>query len=282
MKKETIVVSFSGGKTSAYMCHMLLNGYSHLYKFVFVFANTGQEREETLNFVDKVDKALGLNLVWVEAVTNPIKGKGVRHKVVDFKTASRNGEPFEDYIKKEGVPNAVYMTCSDRLKRLPINDFKKTLSVKKPKTAIGIRIDEESRKVKDPSKDNIIYPLCDWERVDKQDVNTFWESQSFTLEIAEHEGNCRVCWKKSDNKLFLLALENQDNFSFFDDMEKKYGHIKPDESGRRVFFRKRRSTQDIIKEAQMYDPDVLRRMIGLESDQLDMFGGCSESCEAFF
>ena len=38
MKKETIFVSFSGGRTSAYMSHYLKKNWSHKYTFIFVFA----------------------------------------------------------------------------------------------------------------------------------------------------------------------------------------------------------------------------------------------------
>lgn len=281
--KESIVVSFSGGKTSAYMCFFLLMNYSDQYNFIFIFANTGLELEETLIFVNKVDMALGLNLVWVEAVVNPKKGKGVRYKIVDFKSASRKGEPFEAYISKEGIPNATYMTCSDRLKRLAINDYKKDNNLKGLKTAIGIRTDESHRKSKNPHIDNLIYPLCDWFESDKQDVNTFWEGQSFTLELEEHEGNCGTCWKKSDKKLYLIALEHPERFEFFRRMEEIYGYFNSPLDGRkRVFFRRNRSVEDIFKEAELYNAEILRKYIGYESDQLDMFGGCGESCEAFF
>lgn len=68
MSKEPMVVSFSGGQTSAFMCDFLMQNYADAYEFHFVFANTGREHEETLIFADKVDKLFGLNLVWLEGV----------------------------------------------------------------------------------------------------------------------------------------------------------------------------------------------------------------------
>ena len=70
MNKKTMFVSFSGGRTSGYMCHYLIQNKSDEYDFIFVFANTGLEHEKTLEFVDKCDKHFGLNLVWVEAVVH--------------------------------------------------------------------------------------------------------------------------------------------------------------------------------------------------------------------
>tara|TARA_R110000851_G_C13003390_1_gene558541 strand:+ start:252 stop:1184 length:933 start_codon:yes stop_codon:yes gene_type:complete len=278
-EKETIVVSFSGGKTSAYMSQWLIKDYGHLYYFVFIFANTGQECEETLIFVDKCDKEFNLNVVWVEAVVNPIHGKGITHKVVDFKSAARNGEPFESFIAKSGIPNANKPQCSDRLKALPIEHYKKVNGLKGARHCIGIRKDEERRKAKSASKFNLIYPLCDWVKADKQDVNTFWEDQSFTLEIEEHQGNCKTCWKKSDKKLWLIALEEPEKFTFMLTMEDKYKHVKPNDNGQqRLFFRKNRSVNDLMAEAEKLDPKMLRKMIGYKDDQ---DSGCSESCEAY-
>lgn len=279
-KKEKIVVSFSGGKTSAFMAQWLKTNYGHLYEFIFIFANTGLECEETLIFVNECDRRFGLGVVWVEAVVNPTHGKGITHKVVDFKTASRGGEPFEAHIAKSGIPNANKPQCSDRLKALPIEHYKKTNGLKGLRHCIGIRKDEERRKSEGSIKKfNIIYPLCDWGEFDKQDVNSFWEDMPFTLEIEDHQGNCKACWKKSDKKLWLIALEEPEKFTFMINMENEYQHIKPNDDGkRRVFFRRHRSAEDIIAEASNYDAGVLRKMIGYKDDQ---DSGCSESCEAY-
>jgi hypothetical protein len=42
----------------------------------------------------------------------------------------------------------------------------------------------------------LFYPLADEFKATKADVNIFWESQPFRLQLEEHEGNCQVCWKK--------------------------------------------------------------------------------------
>ena len=58
--KDVMFVSFSGGRTSGYMCQWLLENKSDQYDFIFVFANTGLEHEKTLEFVDKCDKHMEL------------------------------------------------------------------------------------------------------------------------------------------------------------------------------------------------------------------------------
>ena len=55
MMDKLYVVLFSGGRTSAFLAKYIKEKpkYSNV---IFVFMNTGKEREETLQFVDKCDK----------------------------------------------------------------------------------------------------------------------------------------------------------------------------------------------------------------------------------
>jgi hypothetical protein len=63
---------------------------------------------------------------------------------VSFDTASRNGEPFEEVIKKYGLPGAGgYMHCTRELKANPIRDY--AMSLGEHQMAIGIRVDEIDR-----------------------------------------------------------------------------------------------------------------------------------------
>ena len=117
--KKKLLISFSGGRTSAYMTWFMLNQWKDrdLYDKIVVFANTGKEREETLNFVHKCDVEFGFNTVWVEAFVHYKKGKGTTHVVVNFETADRIGDVFEDVIFKYGMPNQNAPHCSRELKK---------------------------------------------------------------------------------------------------------------------------------------------------------------------
>ncbi|SEA49530.1 Phosphoadenosine phosphosulfate reductase family protein [Chitinophaga terrae (ex Kim and Jung 2007)] len=97
--RKRLLISFSGGRTSAFMTHWLLTNMQDEFEMPVVFANTGKEREETLEFIQQCDKHFDFNLVWIESVANYQKGKGVSARVVSFENASRNGEPFESFIK---------------------------------------------------------------------------------------------------------------------------------------------------------------------------------------
>ena len=162
-----LVISFSGGRTSAYMTKLLLDKYSGKREILVIYANTGKEREETLEFIHNCDLHFGFKTVWIETVMRIgkyINGKkhiftnqewkrikrrhsnnqqkrlgwcqtnlldtscaafniGCTFKVVDFKTASRKGEPFEDIIQKFGIPNPATPHCSREMKKNPITKY---------------------------------------------------------------------------------------------------------------------------------------------------------------
>lgn len=271
---DKVLVSFSGGKTSAYMSHFLKEKWSGKKEIKYVFANTGQEREETLEFVDQCDKYFGLNLIWVEAVVNE-SGKGTKHKIVNFNSASRNGEPFVEVIKKYGIPNKSYPHCTRELKAAPIKSYADSIGWSDCKMAIGIRADEPSRIGTDPK---FIYPLAD-NFIDKIDVNNFWEKMPFSLQLQEHEGNCSWCWKKSDRKLFMLIKDRPEIFEFPREMEKKYSRAGANAGGeyQRAFFRRGRTTDQLFAEYDVIAStgEIQLRMFDDESS------GCTESCEPF-
>lgn len=287
IRKEKMFINFSGGKTSAYMTKILKDNYSDQYDFIIVFANTGQEHNKTLEFIDKCNREFNFNLNWIEAVVNPIKGKATKHKIVNFHTATRIDSyegPFQDVIKKYGIPNmAARNVCTRDLKLQPIRSFRKTIEgYKDALTAIGIRIDEPKRlmgkKEAGWEKENIIYPLAHWFKSDKQDVNDFWEDQSFNLEIEEYEGNCVWCWKKSLRKHLTIIAENPLYFSFPRLMEEKYPRTNVREDCvDRKFFRQHMSTNDLFELAKTFSKIIPRKL----NINLDENSGCSESCEIF-
>ncbi len=211
--KENIIVSFSGGRTSAYMSWWLIENMSHLYSFTFVYANTGLEHEKTLEFVNKCDSYFNLNLVWLEAVINPERMKGTDYKIIDYESACRDNQLFKDMCGVYGLMNGTYIHCTRELKIQPIDKFANDrLGKNKYRKAVGIRHDEFGRVRNDPK---IIYPLATITMTTKEEILSWWKEQPFDLEIEEHYGNCVGCYKKSDKKLKMIADENPEYFTPF-------------------------------------------------------------------
>lgn len=287
---DNLLVSFSGGETSAFMAQWI---QKHLedtkYKnVVYVFANTGLENEETLQFIKKCDDYFGFRTKWIQARTR-IGRKSTSYWHVDFETAARNGEPFEEIIQKYGIPNQAMPHCTRELKQNPIKHFAKDyFGGEKYHTAIGIRSDEADRMNAKAKENGFIYPLINRDMIPatKPMVNFFWKQMPFRLNLKGYQGNCTTCWKKSDKKLFTIANENPRAFEFMKRMEEKYGFIgaefSKDYEGKRerTFFRGNRSAEQILEQAKSFDGIVKDDSIeyNFQTD-VDLIGG--ESCEVF-
>ncbi|GJQ04626.1 phosphoadenosine phosphosulfate reductase domain-containing protein [Capnocytophaga canimorsus] len=78
---KNILITFSGGRTSAFMAVFCKERYKN-DNLLFVFVNTGKERSETLDFVNQCDKYFNLNLVWLEAdITNHIPADQLKYNI---------------------------------------------------------------------------------------------------------------------------------------------------------------------------------------------------------
>ncbi len=292
---ENLLVSFSGGETSAFMAQWLNNHYEEYgYKnIVFVFANTGLENEQTLEFVERCDKHFKLGMQWIEADVIHEYRKGTRFYRTDFDNASREGEPFEQMIKKYGIPNQANPQCTRELKGAPISAFgKEWFNGEKYHTAIGIRIDEVDRMNEKAKQRGFIYPLINRKMipVTKPMINFYWRTMPFRLELKGYQGNCKTCWKKADKKLYQIAKESPKDFDFMNEMEQKYGNFSPPQRAKKwvsegkeipkdiTFFRNNRSAKQILEEAKNWNGKIKD-----DSDeytyQLDLIGG--DSCEVF-
>ena len=292
MSKPKLAISFSGGRTSAVMTKLCVEKFSDTHDIAITFANTGCEHENTLKFVDQCDKHFGWNVVWVEAVVNPEKGKGIRHKVVCYETAARYGEPFEAYIAKYGLPGPTHPQCTSRLKEEVMYDHRRSMGWNNRSywTAIGIRADEMDRISEKRIEKQFVYPLADagWT---KEDVKRECASWPFDLELeGEHWGNCVWCWKKSMRKLLTLAKEDPTAFDFPKRMEEKYQLVRDgdyERDGEHQIFRKRMSTVDVLKMARTtnFEPyvDTDQLDFGFSQPSYDVFldtgSACGESCE---
>jgi len=288
MKKERrLLVSYSGGETSAFMTLWIKENWASEYDVIkVVFANTGQENEETLEFVDRCDLMLGFNTVWVEAVVDQRVRKGTRHKVVDFQTANRNGDVFEDMIKKYGIPNQNYPHCTRELKLHPITDYVRSIGWGPGTydTAIGIRVDEIDRMSKKKDEFRFRYPLVSATPMTKPDINTWWSKQPFRLELKGYQGNCKWCWKKTLRKHLTLIDEDVSTYDFPTRMERLYRYAgRSKDNSPRVFFREGRDTDALLLESlREFEPFHDDAQVFNYDPELDApGGGCTESCETF-
>jgi 3'-phosphoadenosine 5'-phosphosulfate sulfotransferase (PAPS reductase)/FAD synthetase len=217
------MISFSGGRTSAYMLREVLD--AGLPKDVeIIFANTGKERNETLDFVHEIETRWDINVVWIERP----KGGGFRR--VSYKTASRNGQPFRELIEdRKYLPNPVTRFCTTELKIRPMRNYMRSLGHDDAdwQNVVGLRADEPHRvaRMRDRNKEarwEVAVPLYDAGKT-KDDVDRFWKEQPFDLRLLPYEGNCDLCFLKGINKKIRIIERRPDLASWWIEMEKKIG-----------------------------------------------------------
>ena len=259
-----------------------------------VFANTGEECEETLEFVRECDERLGFGTVWIEAVQHHGVRAGPSYRIVDFDSASRAGEPFEDAIRKYGIPNAKFKDCTRNLKQKPIEAYARDCgwgSAGKYDIAIGIRSDEMDRVSARAHERGLIYPLAHDAPMTKPKINFWWSQQDFRLRLKHWQGNCKWCWKKSKRKHMTLIRHTPEVFDFPRRMERDYGLIGPEfrkqppppDDYRRTFFRGNASVDSLFSDYESLPEDFVEASDDamVFDPDLDVGGACGDSCEVW-
>lgn len=221
-------ISFSGGRTSAYMLWRVLQANHGLPdEAVVCFANTGKEDEATLRFVDRCSKEWDVPITWVEyAEAEETKD---RFRVVDFETASRDGEPFEAIIRRRNyLPNPVSRFCTVEMKVRAIHRYLKSIGWTEWDSMLGIRADEQRRLAKIGNQDygkheEKIAPLGRV-GVTKETVGEFWRNQPFDLELPNingvtYHGNCDLCFLKGTSQTMSLIQEKPQRAVWWAKME---------------------------------------------------------------
>ena len=214
--KGPAVIKFSGGRTSAYMLRMILDAHSGTLPsdVVTIFNNTGKERLETLDFVERLSQRWNVPVVWLEYCTKRVKWGRQKwlhtFKVVDYATASRNGEPFNMLIEAcSSLPNQHQRKCTGELKvRATDRYVHEVLHWNDYDVVLGLRYDEPRRVANalagiateqtlfgereyktDKNGDEIEggVPVCPLHqaRITKEEINRFWQAERAGMPLEE-------------------------------------------------------------------------------------------------
>ena len=220
---EPTCISFSGGRTSAYLLYQILqlHGGKMPDDGIVCFCNTGKEEESTLKFVNDCSVNWGVPIVWLE-----YQAENPKFKIVDYASASRNGEPFAELItKRQYLPNAIARFCTSELKVLTIDRYLKSIGVNEYETVLGIRADEPIRVAKMRlNKDVKLTPLAT-NGITEAIVWDFWNKHSFDLELPKFSGasNCDLCFLKGAKILIGLVQQKPERAIWWANMEKQIG-----------------------------------------------------------
>jgi 3'-phosphoadenosine 5'-phosphosulfate sulfotransferase (PAPS reductase)/FAD synthetase len=263
---EPTCISFSGGRTSAYMLYKVLEAHDMRLPSdaKVMFANTGKEDEATLKFVNDCSVNWNVPITWVE-----YRDADPAFAVVNYETASRNGEPFEALIRKrQYLPNPVTRFCTSELKIRSIHKYLKSTGWDDHNETmdwIGMRADEQRRAAKISDKSRM--PLVA-AGVTKETVGDFWRNQSFDLELPNMNGvtmhgNCDLCFLKGGAQVLSLIAEKPERGIWWAQMEALALASKP--SG--AVFRS--------------DRPSYASMIQFSKEQIDMFDPNEETIACF-
>lgn len=210
-------ISFSGGRSSGMMLCKIVEAHGGTLPddVVVLFANTGKEREETLVFVQQLADHLFVNVRWLE-----YRSRSGEHQfaIVDFDTASRNGEPFASAIQhRTYLPNPVARFCTVELKVRTMHRYLRSIGWTEWDSVVGIRADEPRRLAKLANQDygkheERLAPMGR-DGATKADVRAFWDAMPFDLGLPTINGetvggNCDLCYLKGAQKVIGLIREN--------------------------------------------------------------------------
>lgn len=252
-----MVISLSGGQTSAYMLYLLLKRGEKIDAVVFM--NTGLEHPKTIKFLKDIQEKWGVKIICLESKVFHQERKASGYSVVSIDKLHMGTDIAKEVVKKYGSFGMGFPHCTRELKVNPFKAWKKD-HFPESLTAIGIRVDEIDRMNEKAEKEKLTYPLIRM-GVTKKEVDSFFENNSFKLEIPHYLGNCLGCWKKSHKKLKKAYLSERESFLRLRDIEQE---------GRKM-FRGNNSVSDMIKE---FEDNQIQMF-----DDLDHCG--SESCEVF-
>ena len=276
MKK---VVSFSGGRTSAYLCTIMIDKFGR-DNVDFIYMDTGAEHPKTYEFIKNVNKIFDLNLICLRGDFNQPLGKGHTYNVVDIESIQHDLGPFTEMVKKYGTPSTAGKWCTSRMKQ-EIHDMycDDHYGKENYETWIGIR-EDEPRRLGNIGKSQFIRYMAEITNADKQEVISWWDGKSYDLGIPEWLGNCVFCFKKSNLKLAAAQRDEPTLYSDWLDMiDQAKERPQQERESRHVMYRKKLTLPQLIATFDgSTGAEIKARIRG--GKMIDT-NSCSESCEVF-
>lgn len=228
------VISFSGGRTSAYMLWRILQAHGGTLRddVLVCFTNTGREMPATLDFVRDCGEAWDVPIHWLEYRRG--ENSGTAYAVeVDYDTASRHGEPFAQILSgRPMLPNPIARFCTVELKvrtirRWCVEHYGDDVVWAQ---VVGLRADEPKRveRMLDPARQkkagkesrNVLLPLAA-AGIDQMEVFRFWKAQPFDLRLkGAWEGNCDGCFLKNRAGLERMLLDYPERMEWWAAIER--------------------------------------------------------------
>lgn len=263
------VISFSGGRTSAFMTLEVLKIHPDAE---VIFMDTGAEHPKTYEFIRNFSRHFDVDITCLRVIPNSEMRKASTYEKLSVEQIGPDLEPWRRMLRKYGHPYVGGAFCTDRMKTVPFTKYcNERYGKGNYERWLGIREDEPNRL---GNRGPGFHYLADISDSDKQDVIDWWSVQDFDLGIQEHLGNCVFCIKKSLQKVALATKDEPELAAEFWQMIQD-----EDKKDDKVMYRSGNSLGEVIALFSDISRDKLAsRMTSMR--QYDA-GSCSESCEAF-
>lgn len=278
MNKENHVVSFSGGRTSAYLVYLMEQKRKLLnWNVTYIYMDTGAEHPKTYEFIRSVAEHFKIDLVCLRVVINPELGQANTYEQIDISDLKTDFYVWPSMLKKYSLPYVNGAFCTDRMKLVPYTKYCKDKFGKDYITWLGIRADEPKRLIPKAGKRY----LAEISHFDKWDVIDWWKDMPFDLEIPEYLGNCMFCIKKGVNKVALAARAEPEFSAQFNKIitSDSVRIMEGKEEMEQKMYRGKLSFTEVIDGFKEVPTDYL--LSQLRGRRQEDSGSCSESCEIF-
>lgn len=195
------VINFSGGRTSAFMTIM-----NYRKGDIVLFCDTGREHPKTYKFINDFEAFEGIPVIRIS-----------------FKESKNAFAKFIEHTRFKRLPDKLYRECTTELKVKTARRYLVGIGVKTYDNLIGFRYDEPQRVNKRKSHYKSVtdkFPLYE-QKIGKQEVNEYWKSKLYNLEIPSILGNCDLCFMKGKNAIIsILTLYPELADKWIEDEEK--------------------------------------------------------------
>lgn len=288
LSKDVIhVVSFSGGKTSAFLVFVMEILRKHLGLNVkYLFMDTGAEHPKTYDFIRDVVNHFGIDLVCLRLKATEKLGMANSYVELELHELKTDLVGWNEMIVKYSTPYMSQEAFCTRAMKTDLFEWycNEHFGKKNYRCWLGMRADEPTRmkpegervsKKREKWYEGISY-LADISDFGKEDINDHWDEMPFNLMIKDHLGNCMWCIKKSELRLALAERDEPEFYQEFISAVNGSGVrvIEDRETPAQYMYRGGKKLEQVIAVFASSTTEELRERVRYSKS-----GQCESSCD---
>jgi 3'-phosphoadenosine 5'-phosphosulfate sulfotransferase (PAPS reductase)/FAD synthetase len=181
------ILNYGGGVNSTALIIEMKN--RNIRPDYVIFSNTGEEMPETY--------------IYLDIMRNWFIDNGFKF----IEVGSRHGKLYDYYSSRKTIPFRKFRDCTDKFKKVPINNFIKQFKKDGITQFIGISYDELQRmRTSDKKWITLKFPLVDW-KIDRNECIEIIKKEGLPVPV---KSGCYMCPFQSDLSWKNLYKTNKD------------------------------------------------------------------------